>query len=200
MLAAPSDGSKLCCRSRDRFCGRRHRSRWSCQWIAIVGLPIESTAGTLDVAEAAQQTLLSLIATASPSPAAWGALPLHYVLFEARNGAGCHMLIGDDSVPESHRKSCAHVSDSGASRRGASKQARQWCLPDGRHVEVELSQCCCIFRRLRRKYKRHCVLFVQHRFKNEVSAGVLSGSFVACAESFGNCDVATEGGIPRSSR
>ena len=31
-------------------------------------------------------------------------------------------------------------------------------------------------------------------------AGVRSGSFVACAEVLGNCDVATEGGIPRSSR
>jgi hypothetical protein len=29
---------------------------------------------------------------------------------------------------------------------------------------------------------------------------IRGGSFVACAEAFGNCDVATEGGIPRSSR
>jgi len=45
-----------------------------------------------------------------------------------------------------------------------------------------------------------CVLFVQHHFKNSLSPSLPSGSFVACAWSFGNCGVATEGGIPRSSR
>jgi hypothetical protein len=52
----------------------------------------------------------------------------------------------------------------------------------------------------RRKLDHGCVLFVQHPSKNGVSRTVLSGSFIACAEAFGNCDVATEGGIPRSSR
>jgi hypothetical protein len=45
-----------------------------------------------------------------------------------------------------------------------------------------------------------CVLFVQHRSEKARSRAVRSGSFIACAEVLGNCDVATEGGIPRSSR
>jgi hypothetical protein len=45
-----------------------------------------------------------------------------------------------------------------------------------------------------------CVLFVQHPSKNARSAALPSGSFIACARSFGNCDDATEGGIPKSSR
>jgi len=53
---------------------------------------------------------------------------------------------------------------------------------------------------LKEKSNLYCVLFVQHRSKNGHSAPALSGSFIACADSFGNCDVATEGGIPRSSR
>ena len=45
-----------------------------------------------------------------------------------------------------------------------------------------------------------CVLFVQHLSRNGLTHPVWSGSFVACAEVFGNCHLATEGGIPRSSR
>ena len=45
-----------------------------------------------------------------------------------------------------------------------------------------------------------CVLFVQHLSRNGLTYPVWSGSFVACAEVFGNCHLATEGGIPRSSR
>jgi hypothetical protein len=37
-------------------------------------------------------------------------------------------------------------------------------------------------------------------FQKRLKSLVLGRSFVACAESFGNCDGATEGGIPRSSR
>src|SRR5450756_847526 len=37
-------------------------------------------------------------------------------------------------------------------------------------------------------------------FQKRLSGSVRSGSFVACVDAFGNCDVATEGGIPRSSR
>ena len=37
-----------------------------------------------------------------------------------------------------------------------------------------------------------CVLFVQHPFKNAPASALQSGSIVACARSFGNCDVATE--------
>lgn len=44
------------------------------------------------------------------------------------------------------------------------------------------------------------VLFVQHPSKKAVAAPVWGGSFVACAECIGNCDGATEGGIPRSPR
>ena len=44
------------------------------------------------------------------------------------------------------------------------------------------------------------VLFVQHPLEKGPSRGVRGGSFVACAEVLGNCDLATEGGIPRSSR
>jgi hypothetical protein len=45
-----------------------------------------------------------------------------------------------------------------------------------------------------------CVLIVQHTTENHQSEGLRRSSFIACAEAFGNCDVATEGGIPRSSR
>src|SRR5215218_7821159 len=45
-----------------------------------------------------------------------------------------------------------------------------------------------------------CVLFVQHLLEKGLSHAFGSGSFVACAEVLGNCDLATEGGIPRSSR
>ena len=44
------------------------------------------------------------------------------------------------------------------------------------------------------------VLFVQHLPKNARNGAFPSGSFIACAESFGNCGGATEGGIPKSSR
>ena len=44
------------------------------------------------------------------------------------------------------------------------------------------------------------VLFVQHPLEKGRSQAARSGSFVACAEVLGNCDQATEGGIPRSSR
>src|SRR5438132_1524443 len=53
---------------------------------------------------------------------------------------------------------------------------------------------------LRRKFDRGRVLFVQHPSEKASSQVVGSGSFIACAEVLGNCDVATEGGIPRSSR
>jgi hypothetical protein len=53
---------------------------------------------------------------------------------------------------------------------------------------------------LRLKLEGTCVLFVQHRSKNGRTHTLPRGSFIACAESFGNCDAATEGGIPRSSR
>ena len=44
------------------------------------------------------------------------------------------------------------------------------------------------------------VLFVQHPSKNALHQAYPSGSFVACAFPFSNCERATEGGIPRSSR
>ena len=53
---------------------------------------------------------------------------------------------------------------------------------------------------LRLRLDHGCVLFVQHPSKNALQQPLLSGSFIACAGSFGNCDDATEGGIPRSSR
>jgi hypothetical protein len=53
---------------------------------------------------------------------------------------------------------------------------------------------------LRGKFDHGCVLFVQHPLEKGRSQRVGSGSFVACAEVLGNCDDATEGGIPRSSR
>ena len=53
---------------------------------------------------------------------------------------------------------------------------------------------------LQRNFNHDCVLFVQHPLEKARSQAVPSGSFVACAEVLGNCDVATEGGIPRSSR
>jgi len=39
-----------------------------------------------------------------------------------------------------------------------------------------------------------------HSLEKRRSAAARSGSFIACAEVFGNGDHATEGGIPRSSR
>jgi hypothetical protein len=53
---------------------------------------------------------------------------------------------------------------------------------------------------LRAKFDHGCVLFVQHPLEKGRRKGVPSGSFVACAGVLGNCDDATEGGIPRSSR
>ena len=53
---------------------------------------------------------------------------------------------------------------------------------------------------LQRNFDHDCVLFVQHPLENGLSRAFRSGSFVACAEVLGNCDRATEGGIPRSSR
>jgi hypothetical protein len=44
------------------------------------------------------------------------------------------------------------------------------------------------------------VLFVQHPLEKGQSRGVQGGSIVACADVLGNCDHATEGGIPKSSR
>lgn len=46
----------------------------------------------------------------------------------------------------------------------------------------------------------NCVLFVQHPSENKLHWPVLKRSLVVCARTFGNCDRATEGGIPRSSR
>ena len=53
---------------------------------------------------------------------------------------------------------------------------------------------------LRGKFGHGCVLFVQHPLEKGRSKPAPSGSFVACAGVLGNCDDATEGGIPRSSR
>ena len=53
---------------------------------------------------------------------------------------------------------------------------------------------------LQRNFNRDRVLFVQHPLEKGRSPVVRSGSFIACAGVLGNCDQATEGGIPRSSR
>jgi len=53
---------------------------------------------------------------------------------------------------------------------------------------------------LQKRSDHICVLFVQHPSEKGLSHAFRSGSFVACAEVLGNCDLATEGGIPRSSR
>jgi hypothetical protein len=53
---------------------------------------------------------------------------------------------------------------------------------------------------LQRNSDHDCVLFVQHPSEKARSKPVRSGSFIACAGLLSNCDVATEGGIPRSSR
>ena len=53
---------------------------------------------------------------------------------------------------------------------------------------------------LQQNFNHKRVLFVQHPLEKGRSQGVESGSFIACAEVLGNCDDATEGGIPRSSR
>ena len=69
-----------------------------------------------------------------------------------------------------------------------------------RWVKWNLSKTSLQNKDLQRKVDHGCVLFVQHPSKNGLAHTVPSGSFVACAEVFGNCDLATEGGIPRSSR
>ena len=51
-----------------------------------------------------------------------------------------------------------------------------------------------------RKRDHGCVLFVQHLPKNALGSAFPCGSFIACEEPFGNCEDATEGGIPKSSR
>jgi hypothetical protein len=53
---------------------------------------------------------------------------------------------------------------------------------------------------LQRNLDHGYVLFVQHPLEKGRSGAVRSGSFIACAGVLGNCDRATEGGIPRSSR
>ena len=53
---------------------------------------------------------------------------------------------------------------------------------------------------LQKTFDHGSVLFVQHPLEKGRSGAALSGSFIACAEVLGNCDHATEGGIPRSSR
>ncbi len=53
---------------------------------------------------------------------------------------------------------------------------------------------------LQRNFNHERVLFVQHPLEKGRTEVARSGSFVACAEVLGNCDQATEGGIPRSSR
>jgi hypothetical protein len=71
----------------------------------------------------------------------------------------------------------------------------------GRHgVQWHLSGIFRINKDLRRLLQEGCVLFVQHPFKNAPTTGFTSGSFIACGGSFSNCEGATEGGIPKSSR
>ena len=53
---------------------------------------------------------------------------------------------------------------------------------------------------LRKNFDHKHVLFVQHPLEKGRTEAARSGSLVACAELLGNCDRATEGGIPRSSR
>jgi hypothetical protein len=53
---------------------------------------------------------------------------------------------------------------------------------------------------LQKNFNHKRVLFVQHPSEKGRSRAIPRGSFVACAEVLGNCDRATEGGIPRSSR
>src|ERR1700755_1286732 len=47
---------------------------------------------------------------------------------------------------------------------------------------------------LKGKFRSGCVLFVQHLSTNARSKSFQSGSFVACAFAFSNCERATEGG------
>ena len=53
---------------------------------------------------------------------------------------------------------------------------------------------------LQQNFNHDPVLFVQHPLEKGCSRAARSGSLVACAGVLGNCDQATEGGIPRSSR
>ena len=53
---------------------------------------------------------------------------------------------------------------------------------------------------LQKNFDHEHVLFKQHPLEKGLIRAVCSGSLVACAEVLGNCDRATEGGIPKSSR
>jgi hypothetical protein len=83
---------------------------------------------------------------------------------------------------------------------GPGGNSRISCLRNDLHGKRNQSKKILENKHLHGSFDHGCVLFVQHPFKNGLMRPVLCGSFVACAETFGNCDLATEGGIPRSSR
>ena len=72
--------------------------------------------------------------------------------------------------------------------------------PDNSEVNWSYSKLPNINNLLQRNSDHAEVLFVQHPLEKGPGRAVRSGSFIACAGVLGNCDDATEGGIPRSSR
>ena len=86
---------------------------------------------------------------------------------------------------------------------------RAWCgpqtaccgvHPDNSGVNWSYSKLANRNNLLEKKSDHAEVLFVQHPLEKGPGRAVRSGSFIACAGVLGNCDDATEGGIPRSSR
>jgi hypothetical protein len=87
--------------------------------------------------------------------------------------------------------------------RGACRRASAACCgarTDDCGVSWKYSKICNRNSALQRNFNHKRVLFVQHPLEKGPTEVARSGSLVACAEVLGNCDQATEGGIPRSSR
>jgi hypothetical protein len=114
---------------------------------------------------------------------------------------------GAGLVPDSIIGAQSHALDSPHSPSIRGERGRIWCR--SRLLRrPRLSRCCqkarsknnLYFNALLKSFDHGPVLFVQHPLEKARNRGVGSGSFIACAEVLGNCDHATEGGIPRSSR
>lgn len=83
-------------------------------------------------------------------------------------------------------------------REGESRRVR--CPPTNRRVKWNLLKKIAIKQRLAAKDRSRLRVICATPIQKRLTYTVPGGSFVACAELFSNCDLATEGGIPRSSR
>jgi hypothetical protein len=112
-----------------------------------------------------------------------------------RVSASLHLWRREPRCCDPHR-TFDSVASSGVSpekpshRLPARRPCRQMELIENHSMEQRLAK------KARPRLRVICATPIQKRRTPTVP----SGSFVACAESFGNCDGATEGGIPRSPR